>query len=134
MIEVYKTVQNVNPSFMKEIFVQKEITHNLPMHIPKSRTSSCGIESLSFLGCKLWNSLPVEFKSIRTLASFKGKLKDGVMTALQVMQRIHYSCPFPYLTLYSSFIFYFTFLCFIFLLLCKYVIIFVSYYLKYGFL
>ena len=27
--EVYKTVQNVSPSFMKEIFVQKEIAHNL---------------------------------------------------------------------------------------------------------
>ena len=81
MIEAYKTVQNVNPSFMKEIFLQKEITHNLPMHIPKSRTSSCGIESLSFLGCKFWNSLPVEFKSSKTLASFKGKLNDGVMTA-----------------------------------------------------
>ena len=44
MIEVYKTVQNINPSFMKEIFVQKDITHNLrnnlPMRIPKARTSS----------------------------------------------------------------------------------------------
>ena len=29
MVEVYKTVQNVNASFMKEIFVQKDTTHNL---------------------------------------------------------------------------------------------------------
>ena len=29
MIEVYKTVQNINPSFVKEIFVQKDVTHNL---------------------------------------------------------------------------------------------------------
>ena len=57
MIEVYKTVQNGNPSFIKKIFVQKKITHNikknLPMRNPKMRTSSYGIESWSFLGCKL---------------------------------------------------------------------------------
>ena len=57
MIEVYKTVQNFNASFMEEMFIQKDITHNLrnnlPMRIPKARTSSYGIESLSFLGCKL---------------------------------------------------------------------------------
>ena len=52
MIEIYKTVQNVNPSFMKEIFVQKDIAfnlrNNLLISISKMQTSSCGIESLSF--------------------------------------------------------------------------------------
>ena len=79
MIEVYKTVQNFNASFMEEIFVQKDITHNLrnnlPMRIPKARTSSYRIESLSFLGRKLWNNLPDDFKNIKTLASFKRKIK-----------------------------------------------------------
>ena len=79
MIEVYKTVQNINPSSMTEIYVQKDITHNLrsnlPMRIPKARTSSYGIECLSFLGCKIWNNLPDNFKSIKTLASFKRQIK-----------------------------------------------------------
>jgi len=70
---------------MKEIFVQKDITHNLrnnlPMRIPKVRTSSYGIESLSCLGCKLWNNLPDDFKSIKTLASFKRQIKDGRIAA-----------------------------------------------------
>ena len=65
---------------MKEIFIQKEITYNLrnnlQMQIPKVRTSSHGIESLSFLGCKLWNNLPDEFKSIKTLAAFKRKINE----------------------------------------------------------
>ena len=79
MIEVYKTVQNINPSFMKEIFVKKDIAYslrnNLPMRIPKARTSSYGIESLSFLRCKLWNNLPDDLKSTKTLASFKRQIK-----------------------------------------------------------
>jgi len=69
MIEVYKTILNVNPSFMKEIFVQKEITqslrNNLPTRIPKTGTSNYGMESLSFLGCMLWNNLPDKFKNIK---------------------------------------------------------------------
>ena len=79
MTGVYKAVQNINPSFMKEIFEQKDITHNLrnkmPMRTPKARTSSYGLESLSFLGFKLWNNLPDDFKSIKTLASFKRQIK-----------------------------------------------------------
>ena len=66
MIEVYKTIQNLNPSFMKEIFVQKDMTYSLRnkllMRIPKTQTSRHGIESLSFLGSKLWNNLPEELK------------------------------------------------------------------------
>ena len=65
LIEVYKTIQNLNPSFMKDIFVQKDMTYNrrnnLLMRIPKTRTSRHGIDSLSFLGCRLWNNLPDEF-------------------------------------------------------------------------
>ena len=34
MIEVYKTVQNINPNFMKEIFVQNDIAHNLRNNLP----------------------------------------------------------------------------------------------------
>ena len=65
MIEVYITVQNINPSSMTEMYVQKDLPHNLrnnlPMRIPKARTSSYGIESLSFLGCTLWKNLRDEF-------------------------------------------------------------------------
>ena len=79
MIEVYKTTQNLNPSFMKEIFVQKDMTYsprnNLLMQIPKTQTSRHGIESLSFLRSKLWNNLPEELENIKTLPSFKRQIK-----------------------------------------------------------
>ena len=80
MTEVYKTIQNLNPSFMKEVFVQKDITYNLRnnllFQISKTRTSSHGIESLSFLGCMLWNNLTDVFKTIKTLAAFKRQIKE----------------------------------------------------------
>ena len=45
------------------------------MQIPKTQTSRHGIESLSYIGCKLWNNLHDEFKSIKTLESFKRQIK-----------------------------------------------------------
>ena len=52
MIEVYKTIQNTNPSFKKEIFVQKDITHNLRnnllMHISKARTRTKDLKACPF--------------------------------------------------------------------------------------
>ena len=138
MIEVYKTLQNVNPSVMKEIFVRKDLPHNLrnnlPMRIPKVRTSSYGIESLSFLECKLWNNLPDEFKSIKKLSHhLNGKLKDGMITAtagyaensLVLWISLINSIDLHFIShLYTSFIS---------LLLYKYIFI-LLYYFTYGFL
>ena len=135
MIEVYKTVQNINPSFMKEIFVRKDITHNLrnnlPMHIPKARTSSYGIESLIYLGCKLWNNLPDHFKALKLLHHLKGKLKDVKIAAaagyaenslIMSASLINSIDLYFILHLYSSFTS---------LLLCKYITISL-YYFAYG--
>ena len=137
MIEVYKTVQDINQSFMKEKFVQKDITHNLrnnlPMRIPKARTSRYGIESSSFLGCKLWNNLPDDLKALKLLHHLKGKLKDGVIAAtagyaensLVISVSLINSFDLNFiLHLYTSFIS---------LLLCKHITILLCYF-TYGFL
>ena len=41
----------------------------------KIRTTKYGIETHSYLGPKLWNLLPNEYKTIESLADFKGKIK-----------------------------------------------------------
>ena len=59
-LEVYKTLNNLNPVFMKDYFVPKTTGHNLrlknPLYIPRARTTKNGIRSLSFQGPKIWNS------------------------------------------------------------------------------
>ena len=80
MVEIYKTVHKLNPSFMNEIFIQKSSHYHLRnsrlMKIPKTRTITHGIESLSYLGCKLWNNLPENLKNLNTLHTFKVKIKQ----------------------------------------------------------
>ena len=60
-LEVYKTLNNLNPVFMKDYFVPKITGYNLrlknPIDIPKARPTNNGIRSLSFQGPKIWNSL-----------------------------------------------------------------------------
>ena len=47
------------------------------MKIPHVHT---GIESFSYIGPKLWNSLPEDVKKSNTLESFKSKLKELTIT------------------------------------------------------
>ena len=53
LIEIYKTINNLNPSFMAEVFVTN-VPYNLrgiTNHVlPKARTNLCGIDTGSFVG------------------------------------------------------------------------------------
>ena len=62
MIEIYKTKKNLNPSFMSEIFEARDVQYNLrnknTLGIPNAKTTSYGIETVRYLGQKLWQTLP----------------------------------------------------------------------------
>ena len=63
--EIFKTVNNLNPSFMKNIFTSKENVRVQPHNIVvKSHNSAAyGDKSLMTLGPKIWNALPEKMKS-----------------------------------------------------------------------
>ena len=61
-IEIFKTVDNLNPSFIKNIFTSKE---NLAISV------TCGDKSLMTLGPKTWNALPEKIKSETSYKKFK---------------------------------------------------------------
>ena len=79
MTEIYKTKWELNPSFMKEIFVEKHSPYGLRschnLLLPQVRTTCYGLETISFLGCRLWQALPNDMKQSDTLSSFKRKIK-----------------------------------------------------------
>ena len=62
----YKVIENTD-----EAISEKKLSQKIP-HVHKVHT---GIESFSYVGTKLWNSLPVDAKKSNTLESFKSKLK-----------------------------------------------------------
>ena len=76
-IEICKTLNNLNPSFMKEIFELRLISrpareqYKLNLNIPKKRQVTFGTKSLESLGPKIWNNLPHHMKSAENLNIFK---------------------------------------------------------------
>ena len=80
MVEIYKTKHNLNPSFMKQIFEDKILPYNLrntgTLLLPKVRTTAYGVETVRFLGQRLWEKLPDALKNAKCLESFKREIKS----------------------------------------------------------
>ena len=81
-IEIYKTLNDVNPSFMEKIFEKRDETrvtrdrYNLNLNIPRRNQVTFGAKSLKFYGPKIWNTLPVNIKTAEHLNAFKNLIKN----------------------------------------------------------
>ena len=79
MTEIFKTLHDANPSFMKEIFVREETRYNLKcvdrLNVPRVNSNTYRLESLSFRGSQLRNLLRNEFKIVSSVSTFKDKIK-----------------------------------------------------------
>ena len=67
IIEVYKSLNHQNPSFLWGLLTRKEINYNLRIRdiltLPKALTASFSTNSISFRRSMLWNSTPDVIKS-----------------------------------------------------------------------
>ena len=79
MVEIYKSMIGLDPSFMKNIFVERDLPYNLRTSkgsiLPPAKTSSFGTENIRFIGQKIWQKLPKDVKESPTLPIFKAKTK-----------------------------------------------------------
>ena len=79
LTEIYKTHNGINPTFMTEIFVPKEVKYKLRigelLTLPSAKTNRFGTSSFRFRGSLLWNSLPDNIKNCPSVDGFKTALK-----------------------------------------------------------
>ena len=76
-IEIFKTIKNLNPSFMKEIFTlntTRDVSRN-KLLVKTQITKKYGTNTLRSLGPKIWNNLPTEIKNSENLSTFKTLIK-----------------------------------------------------------
>ena len=72
-IEIFKTLNNINPAFMNEIFELRKIDraiqnqYKLNLEVPIINQVIFGAKSIRYLGPKIWNSLPFHKKSSESL-------------------------------------------------------------------
>ena len=80
MTEIYKTKNDLNPSFMQEIFCENESHYNLRNNVefvqPRVRSVGNGTESIRFKGPQLWQMLPQTIRNSGFLAQFKANIKN----------------------------------------------------------
>ena len=81
-VEIYKTLNDLNPSFTNNIFKLKinsrEVRDKckLNLDIPKWKQRTFGYKSLKVLGTKIWNNLPYHVKSSDNLDTLKNLLEN----------------------------------------------------------
>ena len=80
LVEVYKAVNKLSPSFMWDLFHVKDSNYNLRnsnnLNVKQCRTKKYGQDSLSNYGAKLWNALPNELKECKDLVTFRERVKN----------------------------------------------------------
>ena len=83
-IEIYKTVNNLNPEFMKHLLKVRKTNraqreYKLHLEIPKSNQVSLGTKSMRIQGPTVWDALSFQIKSKENLQAFKYVIKfwDG---------------------------------------------------------
>ena len=77
-LEVFKTVNNLNPDFMKDLFYLSPYqTHKkYDIFVHSRSTASFGDKSLGALGPHVWNSFPENIKSTNPISVFKNFVKN----------------------------------------------------------
>ena len=76
--EIYKTRSGSSPPFMKDIFAVRNTGYDLRQgndsQLPKVHATTYGIGTVSFLGNRLWLTLPNIIKQASTLSIFKSHI------------------------------------------------------------
>ena len=81
--EMFKVKNEMSPEIICDIFTQRINNHYNLRHInhfetPFVRTVYNGTESVSYLGPKIWDIVPEEYKTLNSLNSFKESIKNWV--------------------------------------------------------
>ena len=80
LVEVFKSVNKMSPSFMWDLFKVKDITYNLRSNrnvcLNHCRTKRYGLDSLSYHGAHLWNLLPNDMKKCKDLDICKASVRN----------------------------------------------------------
>ena len=81
-VEIYKTINKLNPEFMNNIFNVKENKrvvreqYKFNLETPEWNQVTFGAKSLKVYGSKVWNSLPTHIKTSENLIQFKSLMKN----------------------------------------------------------
>ena len=78
-LEIFKSINNLNPAFMKDLFEFKMLTHDFrdqhKLVMPSFNTLRYGRNTFTYYGAHLYNSLPAHIK-VTEYSTFKNMLNS----------------------------------------------------------
>ena len=81
--KIFKVKMNLAPEVTKEVFEIAEclyaLKNELKIKSKKIHSVTDGIETVSFVGARVWNSLPSDFKKWKSLELFKSEIKNRIL-------------------------------------------------------
>ena len=79
MTEMFKAINNQSPTFMNEIFPQRNAAYNLrnsnTFTVPIVHTVKYGTETVRYRGQRIWHTLSQEIKDANSVQQFKNRIK-----------------------------------------------------------
>ena len=80
LIEVFKSLNGLNPEFMSDFFQEKHLSFNLRksrlLKLPDAKTTLYGTNSVNFQACLQWNNLPINIRNSGKVGSFRKQLSE----------------------------------------------------------
>ena len=80
MTEIFKVKTRIASELMKRVFEFADVPYNLRSHSKCNHSIPCterySIETASFVGLKLWDKVPTEIKTSKSLEEFKAQIKS----------------------------------------------------------
>ena len=79
-VQLFKIFKGLSPVIFAEVFPvgqqsQYNMKNNSYFAMPSAKTVNHGLESLSYIGSKLWDSIPTHMKKIDSINEFKHVIK-----------------------------------------------------------
>ncbi len=82
-ILVFKGLQGISPPYIQDLFREKDVPYNLRASKiviqPKCQSTTHGLNSLTYQGAKLWNSLPEHINGAETVGQFQSYINTHLL-------------------------------------------------------
>ena len=79
-ILIFKAVNGMLPGYISDLFVLRNNVKCLrgtnKLVVPRKKTTNFGLKSTTFIGAKVWNSLPDELRSTTILKEFRNAVRE----------------------------------------------------------
>ena len=85
--EMFKVYRSMSPPIFSRLFRRRDISYNLPSNpnfaVPDVKSVFYGSESITYLGPKIWDMVPLQLKKLTSVNAFKKGIKKW-----QILQKL----------------------------------------------